>query len=104
VGFRHPGAAVTMIALSADYGADARIVGDSCILRVTFVVLTRIVWHAPGNAAQHYAVAERTGTTASRFFRFLATLAFAVASRVCRTVLESAGGQFLFLSSALRAP
>ena len=91
-----PGAAVTMIALSADYGADARIVAFMQYLRVTFVVLTAsFVTHL---VTQHSTTPSPNapGTTAFTLLPFLATLAFAVAAAFAGRYSKVPGGQFLF--------
>jgi membrane AbrB-like protein len=92
-----PGAAVTMIALSADYGADARIVAFMQYLRITFVVLT-------ASLVSHFVLAHSAtqtppaapGTTAFVLLPFLATLAFAVAAAFAGRYSKVPGAQFIF--------
>lgn len=91
-----PGAAVTMIALSAEHGADPRIVAFMQYLRITFVVLTAsfvshlILVHgaAPPPAAP--------GTSAFEVIPFLETLTFAVVTAFAGRYSKVPGAQFIF--------
>jgi membrane AbrB-like protein len=91
-----PGAAVTMIALSGEYGADPRIVAFMQYLRVTFVVLTasfasRVLFF---NTEIHPAHAA-TGTTAFVPLPFLLTVVCAVACGFGGRYSRIPGGQFI---------
>ena len=94
-----PGAAVTMIALSGEFGADTRIVAFMQYLRVTFVVLTaslvshlvlahRVITVAPAGSA--------TGTQDFDLIPFAATVAFGVGAAVLGRVSRIPGAQFIF--------
>jgi membrane AbrB-like protein len=93
-----PGAAVTMIALSGDFGADTRIVAFMQYLRVTFVVLTaslvshlvlahRVIAPLPGGSA--------TGTQPFDPIPFAATAAFGIGAAVLGRKSRIPGAQFL---------
>lgn len=92
-----PGAAVTMIALSADFGADSRIVAFMQYLRVTLVVLTAssvahiVQLHSPAVAAP-----AAPGAHPFALVPFVETLAFAVAAALAGRHSRVPGGQFLF--------
>ena len=91
-----PGAAVTMIALSAEFGADPRIVAFMQYLRITLVVLTAssvahiVLMHSAAVAA------PAAGTHPFAFVPFALTLAFAVAAAFGGRFSRVPGGQFLF--------
>jgi membrane AbrB-like protein len=92
-----PGAAVTMIALSGDYGADPRVVAFMQYLRVTFVVLTasfvsRVLFF---NHTETHAAASAPGTTAFALGPFLLTLAVAIATGFAGRYSRIPGGQFI---------
>lgn len=93
-----PGAAVTMIALCSDYGADPRIVAFMQYLRQTLVVLSAsLVTHALAPNA-HTAVGPSSGgTTPFLALPFLATVTCAiVAAAIGRAATRIfPGGQFL---------
>jgi membrane AbrB-like protein len=91
-----PGAAVTMIALSGDYGADPRIVAFMQYLRVTFVVLTaslasRVLFF---NSESHAAQAA-AGTTPFALGPFLLTFTIAIAMGFAGRNSRITGGQFI---------
>jgi membrane AbrB-like protein len=91
-----PGAAVTMIALSGDYGADPRIVAFMQYLRMTLVVLTasfasRVLFF---NAEAHAAHAA-AGTTPFALVPFLLTLIVAVVAGFGGRYSRIPGGQFI---------
>ena len=92
-----PGAAVTMIALSGDFGADPRIVAFMQYLRITFVVLTAsLVAHLVLAHTATQAPPAAPGTSAFVPAPFLATLAFAVASAFAGRASKIPGAQFIF--------
>jgi membrane AbrB-like protein len=91
-----PGAAVTMIILSADYGADPRIVAFMQYLRVTLVVLSASLVSRLVLAHSAVTPAAAPGTTAFALMPFLATLMFAVAAAFAGRFSKVPGGQFLF--------
>jgi membrane AbrB-like protein len=92
-----PGASVTMIALSAEFGADPRIVAFMQYLRVTLVVLTAssvahvVLLHSPAVAAP-----AAPGTHPFVLVPFLVTFAFAVAAAFAGRYSRVPGGQFIF--------
>jgi membrane AbrB-like protein len=92
-----PGAAVTMIAMSSEFGADARIVAFMQYLRVTLVVLTAsLVSHlvlAHGVATVQASSAP--GTRAFEAVPFLLTLGFAIAAAFAGRYSFIPGGQFM---------
>ncbi len=91
-----PGASVTMIALSAEFGADPRVVAFMQYLRITLVVLTAstvahvVLQHSSGVAP------PAPGTNPFAFVPFITTLAFAVAAAFAGRYSRLPGGQFLF--------
>lgn len=88
-----PGGATTMTILSADFGADPRIVAFMQYLRVTLVVLTASsVARLLGVASGTHAV-----TSAGPFepLPFLQTIAFALIAGVIGRYSRVPGGQFL---------
>lgn len=92
-----PGAAVTMIALSAEHGADPRVVAFMQYLRITFVVLTAsFVSHLvlAHGAAQSPPAAP--GTSPFVLKPFLETLAFAVVAAFAGRYSKVPGAQFIF--------
>ncbi len=91
-----PGAAVTMIALSGDYGADPRVVAFMQYLRVTLVVLTasfvsRALFFSP---AAHAANAA-TGTTPFTLVPFLLTVIVGIGAAFGGRFSRIPGGQFI---------
>jgi uncharacterized protein len=92
-----PGASVTMIALSAEFGGDPRIVAFMQYLRITLVVLTASsVTHI---ALLHSAAAAPPAAPGAQPFAlvpFAATFAFAVAAAFAGRFSRVPGGQFLF--------
>jgi membrane AbrB-like protein len=93
-----PGAAVTMIALSSDFGADARIVAFMQYLRITFVVLTasavsHLVLAHSGAAAPPPAA---PGTRDFVLVPFLETAALAIVLPIAGRFSRVPGAQFLF--------
>jgi len=91
-----PGAAVTMIALSGEYGADPRIVAFMQYLRVTFVVLTAsLVSRVLFNNAGDLPVPPVGGTAAFVPIPFLLTIAGAVACGFGGRSSRIPGGQFI---------
>jgi membrane AbrB-like protein len=91
-----PGAAVTMIAMSADYGADARIVAFMQYLRMTFVVLTasfasRVLFFNP----ELHAAQAAAGTTPFAAVPFVLTAVVAVAAGFGGRYSRIPGGQFI---------
>ena len=92
-----PGASVTMIALSADYGADPRIVAFMQYLRITFVVLTAsLVSHLVLSHANAAPPPAAPGTTAFELVPFFETLAFAIVAPFAGKYSRLPGGQFIF--------
>jgi uncharacterized protein len=92
-----PGAAVTMIALSAEFGADPRIVAFMQYLRVTFVVLTAsFVSHLVLAHTATQPPPAAPGTTAFMLLPFLATATFAVVAAFAGRYSKVPGGQFIF--------
>jgi uncharacterized protein len=91
-----PGASVTMIALSAEFGADPRIVAFMQYLRVTLVVLTAssvahiVLLHSPATASP-----SAPGTQPFALVPFLETFAFAVAAAFAGRYSRVPGGQFI---------
>lgn len=91
-----PGASVTMIALSAEFGADPRVVAFMQYLRITLVVLTAssvahiVLLHSPAVAT------AAPGTQPFALVPFAVTLAFAVAAAFGGRYSRLPGGQFLF--------
>jgi hypothetical protein len=92
-----PGAAVTMIALSADFGADVRIVAFMQYLRVTFVVLTAsLVSHL---VVKHGVVAHAAASSGTHDFvpiPFLATVIFGIGAAFLGRRSRIPGAQFIF--------
>ena len=91
-----PGASVTMIALSAEFGADPRVVAFMQYLRITLVVLTAsTVAHV---VLQHSsAVATPApGTQPFSLVPFAETFAFAAAAAFAGRYSRVPGGQFIF--------
>ena len=94
-----PGAAVTMIALSGEFGADTRIVAFMQYLRVTFVVLT-------ASLVSHLVLAHRvfaappagtaTGTQPFEAIPFIATAVFGIGAAVLGRYSRIPGAQFIF--------
>jgi membrane AbrB-like protein len=92
-----PGAAVTMIALSAEHGADPRIVAFMQYLRITFVVLTAsLVSHLVLAHTAAQAPPAAPGTSAFAPIPFLETLAFAVTVAFAGRYSKVPGAQFIF--------
>jgi membrane AbrB-like protein len=92
-----PGASVTMIALSAEFGADPRIVAFMQYLRVTLVVLTASsVTHIVQLHSAAVAAPAAPGTHPFVFVPFVETLAFAVAGAFAGRYSRVPGGQFIF--------
>ncbi len=91
-----PGASVTMIALSADYGADPRIVAFMQYLRITLVVLTAsFVSHLVLAHGALPPAPAAPGTSAFVLLPFLATFAFAVVAAFAGRFSKLPGAQFL---------
>ena len=94
-----PGAAVTMIALCGDYGADPRIVAFMQYLRQTFVILSAsLVAHVLAPHQQHGALAiPGAGTAPFVPLPFVLTVTCAiVAAALGRSAMRVfPGGQFL---------
>lgn len=92
-----PGAAVTMIALSGEFGADPRIVAFMQYLRITLVVLTASsVAHLVLLHSSSVAAPAAPGTQPFALLPFVETLAFAVAAAFGGRFSRVPGGQFLF--------
>jgi uncharacterized protein len=92
-----PGASVTMISLSAEFGADPRVVAFMQYLRITLVVLTAstvahvALLHSPALAAP-----PAPGTHPFELVPSAETFAFAVAAAFGGRYSRVPGGQFLF--------
>ena len=92
-----PGAAITMIALSADYGADPRIVAFMQYLRVTIVVLTAsLVSHLVLTHVNGAPPPAAPGTAPFALVPFALTLLFAIAAAFGGRYSRVPGGQILF--------
>jgi membrane AbrB-like protein len=92
-----PGAAVTMIALSADNGADPRVVAFMQYLRITFVVLTAsLVSKAFLAHVAFIAPAQQPGTTPFDLVPFAGTVAFALSMSFIGRKSGVPGAQILF--------
>ncbi len=92
-----PGASVTMIALSADAGADPRIVAFMQYLRVTVVVMTAaLVTHLLHVATGQPGAPAFSGTSPFALWPFALTVVLAIAAAFAGRSSRVPGAQFLF--------
>ncbi len=92
-----PGASVTMIALSAEFGGDPRVVAFMQYLRVTLVVLSAsTVAHVVLAHSHAVAAPAAPGTQPFALVPFVATFAFAVAAAFAGRISRVPGAQFIF--------